>query len=340
MPTFSINELAQKISAKIIGDDQLIIVRLASIDSAQLGDLTCLKANSHRRYLASTKASAVILREENATDCLVTKLIVKNPEIAFAKIAELFNPMKKPTPGIHPTAIIAPSAIIDSSTSIGANCVIGEHVVIEKNTVILPSVVINNNVKIGSDCLIYNSVTLYHDILIGNRVILHSGVVIGSDGFGFAFDQDHFEKIPQIGSVVISDDVEIGANTCIDRGALSNTTIECGVKIDNLVQIAHNVVIGAHTVIAACTGIAGSTHIGKYCVIGGAVSIAGHLTIADGVTLTGTATVRKSIKEPGIYSSGTELLPNKEWRRFVIRFRKNAQESRRSEKNRSILNRK
>lgn len=321
MKSFPIAELAQIISAKVIGDDQAIISQIAPISRAKSGELTFLTSNAYRRYLRETKASAVILSQENCVDCPTTALIVDNPEYAFARIAQLFNPIQKPAAGIHATALIAKSASVDSSASIGAYCVIGENVVIGPKTVLHSGVIIHDDVVIGSDCLFYSHVTLYHRVSLGNRVILHSGVVIGADGFGLAHHQGRFEKIPQLGSVVIADDVEVGANTCIDRGALDNTIIETGVKIDNLVQIAHNVVIGAHSVIAGCSGIAGSTTIGRHCMVGGYTAIGGHLTICDGAIFTGSSMVTKSVKEPGIYSSGTGLLPNADWRKAVVRFR-------------------
>ena len=322
MKSFSVADLAQHVSAKIIGDAQAIISQLAPIMHAKSGDLTFLTGSAYRRYLVDTKASAVILTEADAIDCPVTALIVENPEYAFARIAHLFNPIRKPPAGIHPTASIAKSASVDASASIGAYCVIGENVVIGPQTIIHAGVIIHDDVVIGSNCLFYSHVTVYHRVVLGNRIILHSGAVIGADGFGFAHHQGRFEKVPQLGSVVIADDVEIGANTCVDRGALDNTMIETGVKIDNLVQIAHNVVIGAHTVIAGCSCIAGSTTIGQHCMIGGCAAIGGHLTICDGAIFTGFAMVTKSVKEPGIYSSGTGLLPNADWRKAVVRFRK------------------
>ena len=322
MPSFSILDLSKIISAKIIGNDQAIISQLAPIMRAKAGDLTFLTGTSYRRYLAETKATAVILTEADAKACTVTALVVQNPELSFARIAKLFITEKKPASGIHPSSIISKTAQIDPSVSIGAHCVIGNNVVIAANTIIHPGVIVSDDVNIGSDCVIYSRVTLNHQISLGNRVILHSGVVIGADGFGLTHDKGIFEKIPQLGSVIIGDDVEIGANSCVDRGALNNTIVENGVKIDNLVQIAHNVVIGAHTVIAGCAGIAGSTTIGKHCMIGGAVNIGGHLTICDGAVFTGTAMVTKSVNEPGIYSSGTGLLPNLEWRKCAAHFRR------------------
>lgn len=322
MKSYSVSDLAKHISAKTIGDDKIVISRLAPIASAQSGDLTFLAGSAYHRYLSETKASAIIMTETDAKNYSATALIVENPEYAFARIAHLFNPVKKPSAGIHPTAIVSSSAKIDSSVSIGAHCVIGDNVVIGANTIIYAGVIVYDDVKIGSDNLIYSNVTLYHHIILGNKVILHSGVVIGADGFGLAQHKGAWEKIPQLGSVTIGNDVEIGANTCVDRGALINTIIENDVKIDNLVMIAHNVHVGAHTVIAGCASIAGSTTIGDYCIIGGAVNIGGHLTICNGAIFTGCAMVTNSVKEPGIYSSGTGLFPNSVWRKVVATLRR------------------
>lgn len=322
MKSFSISELANHISAKIIGNDQAVISRVAPIMRAQAGDISFLTGSAYKRHLQDTKASAVILKAEDADACPVTALVVNNPELAFARITRFLNPMVKPAAGVHPTAVIAQTAKIDPTASIGANCVIGERVVIGANTVIKPTVSIGDDVTIGSDCWIYSNVTLYERVSIGNRVFLQSGVVIGADGFGLANDRGRWEKIPQIGTVLIADDVEIGANSCVDRGALENTVIETGVKIDNLVQIAHNVVVGAHSVMAGCSSVAGSTVIGKHCVVGGAVTIGGHITICDGAIFTGCAMVTNSVKEPGIYSSGTGLFPNAEWRKVVVHLRR------------------
>ena len=322
MKSFSIIELAKHVAATVLGDDQTRIHRLSPLKRALPGDLTFLTSAAYERYLPETKASAVIVTKEHADRCPTTALIVSNPEYAFAKIAQLFHPVKHPVAGIHASAVVAASAKVDPSAAIGAQCVIGENVVIGPRTVLHPGVVVNDDVVIGCDGLFYSHVTVYHGVTIGDRVILHSGAVIGSDGFGLAHHQGRFEKIPQLGSVVMGDDVEIGANTCVDRGALDNTIIENGVKIDNLVQIAHNVVIGAHTVIAGHASIAGSTTIGHHCMIGGAATVGGHLTVCDGTIFTGAAMVTKSIKTPGIYSSGTGLLPNKAWRKAVVHFRR------------------
>lgn len=324
MKSYSVSEIANHIAAKVIGDDQLQIARVSPIERAQAGELTFLTGGAYKRFLKNTKASVVILKETDAEDFpeTMTALIVSNPELAFSRVVRLLNPIQKPVAGIHSSAIIAPSAKIHPTVSIGACSVIGEHVVIGAGAVIGSGVSIGDGAVIGEESWCYSNVTLYHGVSIGNRVILHSGVVIGADGFGLANDQGRWEKVPQIGSVIIHDDVEIGANTCVDRGALENTIIETGVKIDNLVQIAHNVVVGAHTVMAGCSCVAGSAVIGKHCIIGGAATIGGHVTICDGVVFTGAAMVTNSVKEPGVYSSGTGLFPNLQWRKMVASLRR------------------
>ena len=319
--SFSVTELAKKINARVIGDEQAVVTGLASIASAKSGDLTFLLGDQYKCHLSKTKATAIILSEDHAADCSVISLIVKNPERCFAQIARLFDPFLKPSAGIHPSAIIADTANIHPSVAVGANCVIGENVSIAENTLLLPGSILNDRVAVGSDCMIHSHVTLCYGVRIGSRVILHSGAVIGADGFGLTQHNGSWDKIPQIGSVVIEDDVEIGANTCIDRGALDNTVIETGVKIDNLVQIAHNVVIGAHTVLAGCVTVAGSAKIGRHCVVGGKTDFAGHIEVCDGAIFSGRSMVTGSIKRPGIYSSGTGLLPNALWKRNLVRFK-------------------
>ncbi|OGT25971.1 MAG: UDP-3-O-(3-hydroxymyristoyl)glucosamine N-acyltransferase [Gammaproteobacteria bacterium RIFCSPLOWO2_02_FULL_42_14] len=319
--TYSISDLAKHINAKIIGNQNASISRIAPISRAQSGDLTYLSASMYRPFLQTTQASAVIVTAEDAALCKTTALVVQNPELAYARIAPLFHPFKKPAAGIHSSAVISKTAVIDHTASIGALCVVGDNVKIGANTIVLPNTIIYDDAVIGANCFLHSQVTVHHQVIIGDRVILHSGAVIGADGFGLAQENGRFEKIPQLGSVHIANDVEIGANSCVDRGAIDHTVIEHDVKIDNLVQIAHNVVIGAYTVIAGCASVAGSTRVGRHCIIGGAVTIGGHLTITDGVIFSGCAMVTKSVSEPGIYSSGTGLMTNAQWRRNAVRFR-------------------
>lgn len=313
--------LAQHVGATIQGDSNITITGIAPLHSAKLNQISFLDNPIYKKYLTETNASAVILAPQYANMCPITALIVDNPYLAYAKIATLFTANNETKPGIHPTAIIDSTAEIAQSVSIGPYCIIGPQVTIDEQTIIGANCYIGEDTHIGRGCHLAPRVTIYKNTKIGHNVIIHSGAVIASDGFGYANDQGQWFKIPQLGGVEIMDEVEIGANTCIDRGALNNTLIGKGVKLDNLVQIAHNVVIGDYTAIAGCVGIAGSTKIGSYCMIGGATGISGHLEITDRVYLTGMSMVTQSIEQPGIYSSGTSLLPNNQWHKSVIRFK-------------------
>lgn len=325
MPNFTLEALAETVSGRCQGDSRKVITGIAPIYSARStetgGDITFLNHSLYKKFLVTTDAAAVILREEDAKNCSVACIIVADPYLAYAKVAELFESKIDRTPGVHPTAVVSSSAKVDSSARIEAGCIIGRDVEIAANAVIGAHSVIGDRSKIGIDTTLYPHVTIYHDINIANRVIIHSGVVIGADGFGFVLDNKVWRKIPQLGRVIIGDDVEIGANTTIDRGALDDTIIEKGVKLDNQIQIGHGVRIGEHTIVAGCVGIAGSTHIGRYCLIGGGVGIGGHLEITDNVTITGMAQVTRSISKSGIYSSGTALQTNRDWHKSTVRFR-------------------
>jgi UDP-3-O-[3-hydroxymyristoyl] glucosamine N-acyltransferase len=250
-------------------------------------------------------------------------LFAENPRYSFIQAINLIKPelVESGQQGIHVSAQVSPTAQLGVSVSIGPLSVIGDGVVIGENTSIGASCVIAQDSKIASDCRLHSRVTICERVKIGKRCILHSGVVLGSDGFGLVFHQKKWEKIPQIGTVILHDDVEIGANTTVDRGALDDTLIEQGCKLDNLIQVAHNVRIGAHTAIAACVGIAGSANIGAYCKIMGAAVVLGHLSITDHVTITAMSLVTKNIKKPGVYSSGTPLLENSLWHKNNVRYK-------------------
>jgi len=222
---------------------------------------------------------------------------------------------------VHTSAVVGSGSHIDATASVGANCVLGDRVQIGAHTTILPGTIISDDVSMGERVLLYPHITVYANTVIGNDVTVHSGAVLGSDGFGYAKHEGGWQKVPQLGRVCIGDHVHIGANTTIDRGSLGDTVIESHVILDNLIQIAHNVRIGAYTAVAGCVGIAGSVTIGKYCMIGGGTGIAGHLTIADGVVITAKGEVTKSIKQSGVYSSGTCLQANQDWRKSVVHFR-------------------
>lgn len=320
--TYTLRDLATLLGAQLQGSDTLVITGVNTLADAQANQISFLDNPKYQAQLPQTKAGAVILAPSNLlAACPTNALVVDQPYVAYAKVAQLFWRKPEAPVGIHPTALIDETATIDSTASIGPYCVIGKRVVINAGSIVGAHTIIADDCTVGSDSTLAARVTLYHEVHIGQRCMIHSGAVIGSDGFGFAPTKTQYEKIPQLGGVTIGDDVEIGANTTIDRGALGNTIIEEGVKLDNQIQIGHNVKVGAHTVIAGCTGVSGSTTIGKRCMIGGAVGIAGHLTIADHVMLTGMAMVTHSLTTPGVYASGTGLMPRADWQKAVVRFR-------------------
>lgn len=317
----SLGELAHHLGATLRGDAGLMIRGVRTLKEAGSGDVSFLANPSYRSQLADTRASAVIVAADVADEVPGAALIVANPYLSFALVTQLFDNRPKPVGTVHPSAVVAASAQLGDNVTVGPNAVIGEHCVIGSGCEIGPGTVIGDHCVLGSDCLLHANVTLYHDVTLGERVRIHSGTVIGADGFGFAPDKGRWHKIAQLGGVRIGDDVEIGANTCIDRGALGDTVIGNHAILDNLIQIAHNVNIGDGTAIAACTGISGSTTIGKYCTLAGGVGIAGHLTLADGVHIAGMAMISSSITEAGAYSSATPQMPVKEWRKNAARFR-------------------
>jgi len=319
--TISLGELAARFGGEVRGDPRCAIRRVASLERAGEGDIAFLSSAHFRRYLADTRASAVILAPAMADGCPVSALVTPDPYLVYARIAALLHPEEEAQPGVHPTACVGQGCELAEGISIGALAVLGDGVRLGRGVRIGPGCFIADGVEIGDGSRISANATLHGGTRIGARVLVHSGAVIGGDGFGFANDRGVWVKIPQLGGVVIGDDVEIGSNTTIDRGALADTVIEEGVKLDNQVQIAHNVRIGAHTAIAGCTGIAGSTTIGKRCAIGGGAGISGHLDIVDDVHLTGTTFVTQSIREKGVYSSGTPFEPAAAWRRNYIRMR-------------------
>jgi len=317
---YTLHELAEAVNGQVKGNHDYKINDVATIQHAGPDSITFLANRSYCKYLETTKAGAVILAENDLQSCPVAAIVVTNPYLAYAKIASILRPAETPSATKHASASIDPTAKISQSASVAANVVIEAGVSIGENSIIGPGCVIQQNATVGSDARLIANVTLCHDVQVGDEVILHPGVVIGADGFGIANDQGRWVKVPQLGSVVIGNQVEVGANTTIDRGALEDTVIETGVKLDNQIQVAHNVKIGENTAIAGCTGIAGSTVIGKQCAIGGAVNIVGHLNITDNVQITAASTVTQDISEPGLYSSGTPLQKNSQWRRNFVRF--------------------
>lgn len=321
MPTrITIAQLAEHIGSEFKGDGNCEIHSIAPLNIAQAGQATFLDNPKYRKYLNQTKAAVVILADKYLADCPTNAIIAKNPHLAYAKLATLFISKPKYAAGVHASAVVAPSAQIAANASIGANCVIGNDVKIAEHVVVGAGTVIGDTCEIGQNSLLNANVTLYQGVRIGKACIIHSGVVIGGDGFGFAQSDQGWFKVPQLGGVKIGDRVEIGANTTIDRGAINDTVINDGVKLDNQIQIGHNVIIGAHTIIAGCTGIAGSATIGKACMIGGGVGINGHIKIADRAVITGMTGISKSLTEPGIYSSGVQAAKRNEWKKNANQF--------------------
>jgi UDP-3-O-[3-hydroxymyristoyl] glucosamine N-acyltransferase len=318
---YTLADLAEKLNARLVGEGTVVISGIAPLYRAGQGEITFLLASIYKSYLTSTTASAVVLSEQHLAGYAGNALVVKDPSLSYAQLASLFSKKPELSQGIHPSAVVSASAILDPSVSIGAHCVVGNRVTIGAGTRIGHGTVIGDDCQLGEACQLAANVTLYSDVKLKDRVMIHSGVVLGADGFGLVNDRGRWVKIPQLGGVTLGNDVEIGANTTIDRGAMDDTVLEDGVKCDNQIQIGHNVQIGAHTAIAGCVGIAGSTKIGKHCMIGGASAIADHLVIADQVILTGAAQVSQSISEPGVYSSGLPVQPRLQWHRHVIRSR-------------------
>jgi len=318
----SLADLAAHIEAELVNSAGTTLVKgLTTLDSATAEQISFFSNRAYRERLAKTCAAAVILAPTDKKHCPVPMLVMDNPYLGYAKAAYLFKKSYPAASGIHPSAWVSPDAILAEGVSIAAQAVVEAGVYIAENVVVGAGCVIQQDVEIGANSCLIANVTLCAGVKLGQRVILHPGVVIGADGFGLAHDRGAWMKIPQLGSVSIGNDVEIGANTTVDRGALTDTVLEDGVKLDNQIQVAHNVYIGAHTVIAGCAGIAGSTHVGKHCMIGGGVNIGGHLQIADNVQVTGRSVIMQSITEPGVYSSGTPLEPNAKWHRNYARMK-------------------
>ncbi|MDP9007168.1 MAG: UDP-3-O-(3-hydroxymyristoyl)glucosamine N-acyltransferase [Pseudomonadota bacterium] len=319
---FSLGELAVRFGLTLRGDPSLRVRSVATLSRANAGALSFLANSRYRKQLESTQATAVLLSAEDEPHCPVSALVDPNPYLAYARIAALMHPQVGQTPGIHPSAVVAGGARIAASASIGPLAVIEDDAQIGERVLIGPGCVVQNGACVGADSALLSRVNLYPGVTVGQRCILHAGAVVGADGFGFAPNAGTWVKVPQVGGVRIGDDVEIGANTTIDRGAIDDTVVENGVKLDNQIQVGHNVIIGAHTAIAACTGISGSTVIGQRCMIGGMVGFAGHLTIADDVVVTGCSLVSASIRKAGSYSSGMPTVETRLWRRMVAHLRR------------------
>jgi UDP-3-O-[3-hydroxymyristoyl] glucosamine N-acyltransferase len=316
----SLGELAVRFGCTLQGDPDIRVTHVATLERADPQSLTFLANPRYRRYLPQTKAGAVVLDAASAAGCPVPALIAKNPYAVYARIAALLHPALPVTPGRHATAVIDPSAVIDPTVAIGPFAVIGARVRIGPRCAIGPACVLLDDVTIGADTRLVANVTLCNSVVFGERCLVHPGVVIGADGFGLAPADGEWLKVPQLGGVRIGNDVEIGASTTIDRGAIEDTVIEDGVKLDNQIQIGHNVRIGAHTAIAGCSGISGSTTIGARCMLAGMVGVAGHLTICDDVVVTGRSFVNSSIRKPGYYSGGITVDETTRFRKNAARF--------------------
>lgn len=317
-------EIAERLGARLEGEvaGGVRVTGLATLKDASPDQVSFLANRAYLKDLPATRAAAVLLVEEHASACPVAALILDNPYLGYAKLSRMLDPLADAQcPGVHATAVVADDVICGENVSIGPHAVIEAGVVLGDRVVIGANSVVGADSQLGDGCYLHPNVTLYHGVVVGKRGILHSSCVIGGDGFGFAHDGSSWQKIAQLGGVRLGDDVEVGSCSSIDRGALGDTLIGNGVKIDSQVQIAHNVQIGDHSALAGCVGIAGSTRVGRHCMLGGGVGLSGHLVICDGVQITGMTLVTNSILEPGTYSSGTGAMENSQWRRNAVRFK-------------------
>ncbi|MDZ4184126.1 MAG: UDP-3-O-(3-hydroxymyristoyl)glucosamine N-acyltransferase [Desulfuromonadales bacterium] len=316
-----LRDLAALVEGRIVGDPETDILRMATIDQAQFGDITFLANPKYLPLLATTQASAVIIGIGVEAPAKLNLLQCDNPYLAFAKILNFLHVPRPEAQGVSPRASVDPSAEIAEGVTIHPGCVVGARVKIGAQTILYPNVVLYDDVTLGEDCIIHAGVIIREGCRIGHRVIVQPSAVIGSDGFGFAPDGERYYKIPQVGIVVIEDDVEVGACSCIDRAALGVTRLGEGVKLDNMVQIAHNVTIGAHTVIAAQTGISGSTKIGRHCTFGGQSSTAGHLKTGDNLIVAGRGALAGHTDGDQTVS-GVPAIPHRDWLKASMIFAK------------------
>ncbi len=319
---YSLGDIVSELGGELVGDADIRVYRLASLVHAQAGQITFVSNNKYLPQLSHTKASAVIVNPACRDATQIPRIVTDNPYAYFARLSSLMNPVPVFDAGRHPSSVVDTSATIAPTCSIGANVVIGKNAKLADNVVVGAGTIIESGVVIGENTRIAANVVIYHDCIIGKNCAIASGTVIGADGFGYAEENRRWVKIPQIGLVVIEDDVEIGANTTIDRGALDDTVIEQGVKLDNLIQIGHNCRIGAHTVIAGCVGIAGSARIGKHCKIGGAAMILGHLEIADDVTISPGTMITRSLTRSDTYTSLMPFQAHEQWLKTAANVRR------------------
>jgi UDP-3-O-[3-hydroxymyristoyl] glucosamine N-acyltransferase len=304
----TLGQIVERLGGRVSGDAGTAVEQVASLDGATGRQISFFTGSRYRAKLAATRAGAVIIGAENEAETALPRIVADNPYAYFARVSQLFNPVVAQPLGVHPSAVIARNVKLGERVSIGPGCVVGE------------------GASIGDDSCLYPRVVVYQNCVVGQRVILHAGVVIGADGFGIAEDDGRWVKIPQIGAVRIGDDVEIGANTTVDRGAIDDTVLEDGVKLDNQIQVGHNVRIGAHTAIAGCTGIAGSADIGRHCTIGGAAIILGHLRIVDHVNISAGTLISRSILKPGTYTGVYPFSEHASWARAAAQLRRKGKE--------------
>ena len=318
---YRLADIVARFGGQVMGDADTRVQQIGTLERATAGQIAFLANAKYRKQLETSNASAVILSDADADATELPRIVCDNPYSYFARLSAFLNPLPKCIPGIHPSAVIGKDVRLSPQAHIGPQVTIGDGASIGDGTVVMAGGSIGERALIGKNTRLYPNVTVYHDCIVGSDVIVHSGAVIGADGFGIAWEEGRWLKIPQIGRVVIGNHVEIGANTTIDRGALDDTVIEDGVKMDNQIQVAHNVRIGAHTAIAGCVGIAGSANIGKYCRIGGSAGILGHLQIADNVEIASFTLIGKSITEPGSYAGIYPFSKNDEWRNNAVHLR-------------------
>ncbi|MBT2748510.1 UDP-3-O-(3-hydroxymyristoyl)glucosamine N-acyltransferase [Lysobacter sp. ISL-50] len=320
-PAYTARELAERFSLGLHGDADARVSGVGTLAKAGPGQLAFLANPKYRAQLAESHAGVVVMREDDAAAHAGTALIARDPYSAFAKMSALFEPKPVREPGIHALAVVDPSAQVSADAHIGPFVSIGARSRVEAGAMIGPGCVIGEDCVVGEGCELIARVTLVTRVRLGRRVLIHPGAVLGADGFGLAMEAGRWLKVPQLGGVSIGDDCEIGANTCIDRGAIEDTVLEEDVRLDNQIQIGHNVHIGAHSAMAGCSAAAGSARIGRYCLIGGGAGVLGHLEVCDKVTITAMSLVTSSIREPGEYSSGTPLMDNRSWRKNAARFK-------------------
>ncbi len=317
-----LGDIAEQFQLECRGDADTLVSGIASLQEAGSDQLAFLFNSRYKSLLATTDAAALVLRPADAADCKQPVLLADNPRMAQALIATLFDTLPITSPGIHPTAVISDQAEIGGGVAIGANAVIGAGARIGEGVIIGAGCQVGEASRLGAGCRLFPNVVLYHDVQLAAGCVIHSGVVLGADGFGFEPDPDGFVKIPQVYGVRIGKDVEIGAGSTIDRGALNHTCIGDNCKLDSQVQLGHGAMIGRNTLISGCTAIAGSTKIGSYCLIGGAVGIIDNIELADHVEVTAMTLVSRSILRRGRYSSGTGLMPSNRWKRSIVGFGK------------------